>query len=287
MDSSSTSTGAIGTDSVIKSYPERNVILGHGSFGIVFATRLRDSRVAVKICHCGQRGHTEEEKAKLETEVTPLTMSARNGGKHVTSANKAFVHEDFKTDLAYLLNSTSDGTPSGPPPNRAFWRDLQQMLSTIKEGWKNCLVIEMPMEDLSLRGQLKYWGQSLDGDIKAGVCDTNAGAHWFFDLVRGMKELHGADIIHRDLKPENCLLFQEGFGLQVLRISGLGASTFVRSEGQTHTKHMCTLWYRAPELLMSYKYGSRWTFGLLEVSSTSSSLAAQLSSMVLKNRTLT
>ena len=102
-----------------------------------------------------------------------------------------------------------------------------------------------------------------------------------------MKELHGADIIHRDLKPENCLLFQEGFGLQVLRISGLGASTFVRSEGQTHTKHMCTLWYVAPELLMSYKYGNRWTFGLLEVSSTSSSLAAQLSSMVLKNRTLT
>ena len=115
-----TSTGDIETDNVIKAYPHSKTILGQGSFGVVFATRLEGSRVAVKICHCGKRGHTEEEKAKPETEVTPLTMSARNGWKRVTSANKAFVHENCATDLAQLLNSTIDGTPSGPPSYRRF-----------------------------------------------------------------------------------------------------------------------------------------------------------------------
>ena len=146
MDSSSTSTGVIGTDSVIISYPERKVILGQGSFGVVFATRLGRARLAVKIVHCGK--HWRRHHEKLETEVMPLTMSARNGWKHVTSANKAFVHENCATDLAQLLNSTIDGTPSGPPSYRRFWTDLEHELSSKKHPWRHCLVIEMPMADL-------------------------------------------------------------------------------------------------------------------------------------------
>ena len=113
MDSSSTSTGVIGTDSVIISYPERKVILGQGSFGVVFATRLGRARLAVKIVHCGK--HWRRHHEKLETEVMPLTMSARNCWKHVTSANRAFVHENRASDLAQLLkNGNIDGSPFAP-----------------------------------------------------------------------------------------------------------------------------------------------------------------------------
>ena len=108
MDSSSTSTGVIGTDSVIISYPERKVILGQGSFGVVFATRLGRARLAVKIVHCGK--HWRRHHEKLETEVMPLTMRARNCWKHVTSANRAFAHENRASDLAQLSKmATSTG----------------------------------------------------------------------------------------------------------------------------------------------------------------------------------
>ena len=78
MDSSSTSTGVIGTDSVIISYPERKVILGQGSFGVVFATRLGRARLAVKIVHCGK--HWRRHHEKLEPKEYRSSSSSSSSG---------------------------------------------------------------------------------------------------------------------------------------------------------------------------------------------------------------
>ena len=73
--------------------------------------------------------------------------------------------------------------------------------------------------------------------------------------------------MHRDLKPENCLLFQERRNYKVLRISDLGSSTsFAMSLVQGHTRGMCTLLYRGPELLMGLDYDQRmdiWSAGCI------------------------
>ena len=103
--SSPAPTECIGTDSIINAYPNVKTILGGGSFGVVFATRLGNSRLAVKVVHCGKQWRAQVER--LQTEVMPLTMSARKAWKHVSWANRAFVHENLASDLSQLIKKVA------------------------------------------------------------------------------------------------------------------------------------------------------------------------------------
>ncbi|CAO4365950.1 unnamed protein product [Caenorhabditis nigoni] len=86
--------------------------------------------------------------------------------------------------------------------------------------------------------------------------------YFFYQLIRGLKYLHSAGIIHRDLKPSNLLLN----GDCLLRIADFGMarsgpstrvapteSTSIRtsSVGSHLSQYVSTLWYRAPEILLS------------------------------------
>ncbi|CAL2033482.1 unnamed protein product [Caenorhabditis brenneri] len=80
--------------------------------------------------------------------------------------------------------------------------------------------------------------------------------YFFYQIVRGLKYLHSAGIIHRDLKPSNLLLNRDC----QLKIADFGMS---RSGPSTKTapnspsgsgnlsQYVSTLWYRAPEILLS------------------------------------
>ena len=59
--------------------------------------------------------------------------------------------------------------------------------------------------------------------------------------------MHSKGVIHRDLKPANLVVFASG-GVKFIDF-GLSKEG---SPGQKHPtrREICTLWYRAPELLM-------------------------------------
>ena len=117
----------IGAGSIVKEYPDGNSIVGEGSFGVVFATRQGQSRLAVKVIHCGK--HWKTEIGKLETEVVPLDMSAGKKWKHVTSANRAFVNENLASEVHQLVRSSSIDGSLLASPNKTFWASLQAHLS--------------------------------------------------------------------------------------------------------------------------------------------------------------
>ena len=110
-------------DSCFTSYPNDKSILGKGSFGIVFATRRDDVRVAVKVIPASKNWKTTTEIKRMESEVRPMIDSKRLKWKHVIWAYRAFVHEQLITEVRNLSKPASaDGSLSASTSEVLFWR---------------------------------------------------------------------------------------------------------------------------------------------------------------------
>jgi Serine/threonine protein kinase len=80
--------------------------------------------------------------------------------------------------------------------------------------------------------------------------------------LRGLKYMHSACILHRDLKPRNILINSNCD----LKICDFGlARPFINEMKVTSTQmtdYVATRWYRAPEVLLTYKSTQLlWTCG--------------------------
>ncbi|KAF1766000.1 hypothetical protein GCK72_005955 [Caenorhabditis remanei] len=88
--------------------------------------------------------------------------------------------------------------------------------------------------------------------------------YFFYQIIRGLKYLHSAGIIHRDLKPlnlllnGNCLLKIADFGIsrtgptsKPASITPPSSSSSSSSSSGHLSQYVSTLWYRAPEILLS------------------------------------
>ncbi|KAG8907431.1 hypothetical protein FRC01_007677, partial [Tulasnella sp. 417] len=109
--------------------------------------------------------------------------------------------------------------------------------------------------------------------IRSGQALTNAHIQYFlYQILRGCKYIHSANVVHRDLKPGNLLVNADC----ELKICDLGLSrAFERStmpnqgeESVSHlTEYVATRWYRAPEIMLSFKrYGTAidvWSIGCI------------------------
>ncbi|KAM0929643.1 hypothetical protein ACQ4PT_001657 [Festuca glaucescens] len=67
---------------------------------------------------------------------------------------------------------------------------------------------------------------------------------YIYQLLCGVKYLHSANIVHRDLKPQNLLLTENA---TILKICDFGEA---RISGNHMTRHVGTLPYKAPEILL-------------------------------------
>lgn len=64
-------------------------------------------------------------------------------------------------------------------------------------------------------------------------------------VLNGLKYLHSHFIVHRDLKVSNLLLTDKG----CIKIADFGLARLFSNSEVKMTPNVCTLWYRAPELL--------------------------------------
>jgi cyclin-dependent kinase 7 len=81
-------------------------------------------------------------------------------------------------------------------------------------------------------------------------------------ILEGIKHCHDNWVLHRDIKPANYLLDTVTGQLQ---LADFGLSKVFGSPNRAMTPQVCTLWYRAPELLYGCKtYGTgcdMWSIG--------------------------
>lgn len=97
--------------------------------------------------------------------------------------------------------------------------------------------------------------------IRSGQQLTNSHICYFlYQILRGMKYIHSANVIHRDLKPGNLLVNADC----ELKICDFGLARGFKPdpaewdpnsmpEGGAMTEYVATRWYRAPEIMLSFK----------------------------------
>lgn len=104
--------------------------------------------------------------------------------------------------------------------------------------------------------------------IKSNQPLTDDHVQFFlYQILRGLKYIHSAGILHRDLKPRNLLVNTNCD----LKICDFGLARADIPLLQTHsvvlTDYITTRWYRAPEVLLSWKKYSTaidvWSVGCI------------------------
>ena len=79
--------------------------------------------------------------------------------------------------------------------------------------------------------------------------------HQFFlyQILRGLKYIHSANVLHRDLKPGNLLVNSDC----ELKICDFGLARGIQEKVDDSTgfmtEYVATRWYRAPEIMLSYR----------------------------------
>jgi serine/threonine protein kinase len=88
--------------------------------------------------------------------------------------------------------------------------------------------------------------------------------HLLFQLLCGLAMMHSKRVIHRDLKPQNLLLSEDQ---TTIKIADLGLARTVTLNPQPYTADVCTLWYRAPEILLTNGFYGKpsdvWAIGCI------------------------
>lgn len=72
-----------------------------------------------------------------------------------------------------------------------------------------------------------------------------------YQVLRGLKYIHSANVVHRDMKPSN-LLINADCALKICDF-GLSRVLCAQAEQKNLTEYVATRWYRAPEVLLSFK----------------------------------
>lgn len=93
--------------------------------------------------------------------------------------------------------------------------------------------------------------------------------YFVYQTLRALKSIHSADIVHRDLKPAN-LLLNANCDLKVCDF-GLARSVTTSvpagKEVGLMTEYVATRWYRAPEIMLSFKMYTKaidiWAVGCI------------------------
>ncbi|KAJ4459676.1 putative Extracellular signal-regulated kinase 1 [Paratrimastix pyriformis] len=88
--------------------------------------------------------------------------------------------------------------------------------------------------------------------------------YFLYQILRGLKYIHSASILHRDLKPSNLLLNRNCD----LKIADFGLARLAQQEdGGFLTEYVATRWYRAPEIILSWKHYTKavdvWSVGCI------------------------
>uniref|UniRef100_A0A0K0EP83 Stress-activated protein kinase JNK n=2 Tax=Strongyloides stercoralis TaxID=6248 RepID=A0A0K0EP83_STRER len=136
-------------------------------------------------------------------------------------------------------------------------------------GIKHSMIIPMysmftPQQTPESLQDIYFIMEKMDGTIDKcyeKLLDHTRISFLTYQILCALKHLHASGVIHRDLKPHNIGLNNDC----TVKLLDFGLSRYI--ENQMHfTKNIVTLFYRAPEVLLSLKYNEKidvWSVGCI------------------------
>ena len=118
--------------------------------------------------------------------------------------------------------------------------------------------VDPPKPNINKKGNVslvyEYAQHDLASLIKENIdFDLDCIKSIMFQILSGVKYIHDNYILHRDIKPANILMLNKG----QVKLADFGISRFFekrKNQWKAYTNSVETLWYRAPELLLSECY---------------------------------
>lgn len=136
-------------------------------------------------------------------------------------------------------------------------------------------LIDVYIKDNNMYMVMEYFPYDLSALIQAKKSFSDEQIKSFtFQLLEAVKYVHSFGLVHRDIKTSNILIDKNG----ILKLADFGLTTnvktlqneildtqFLHKTNNAMTNRVCTLWYRAPELLLgSCNYDAKvdsWSIG--------------------------
>lgn len=150
-----------------------------------------------------------------------------------------------------------EGVPSTAIREIAFLKELQHPnVVTLKEvlHWNQKLHLVFEFVDQDLRKHLETYPAYLPASLVRSYIQQ---------ILTGLLFCHTHRILHRDLKPQNLLIDHKG----IIKLADFGLARAFGLPIRTYTHEVVTLWYRAPEVLLSGKEYSTpvdmWSVGCI------------------------
>jgi len=133
---------------------------------------------------------------------------------------------------------------------------IDSLLRPLNPGFEDIYIVSHLMET------------DLASIIKSPQPLTDEHCQFFlYQVLRGLKYIHSSCVMHRDLKPRN-LLVNSNCDLKICDF-GLARVDFPGNRGKSvaMTDYVATRWYRAPEIILSWRHYTKaidmWSIGCI------------------------
>ncbi|CAG8484764.1 9859_t:CDS:10 [Paraglomus occultum] len=133
-------------------------------------------------------------------------------------------------------------------------------------------ILDMDIPNIHDYSEIYLFQELMEADLYAIIRSeqqlTDAHFQYFiYQICRGLKYIHSANVLHRDLKPGNLLVNADC----ELKICDFGLARGFSDDPEHNagfmTEYVATRWYRAPEIMLSFKNYTKaidmWSVGCI------------------------
>jgi mitogen-activated protein kinase 1/3 len=238
------------------------MVFKYGFFSRVWKNE-EEPEEEIKESNDGQRVSTfiRKERFDLDSRYEPIKKLGKGAYGMVISA-KDHQNNDEKVAIKKNINVFQNRTSA-----KRILREIKLLSHCNHPNIVRLLDIVNPLtvEDFdSMYLVLEYMQSDLHRVIYSdNILSDGHIAFIIYQILCGLKYLHGAGVYHRDLKPSNILVNRECKA----KICDFGLARVVDDEEELLTQYVVTRWYRAPEVVLNERhYGAEldvWSVGCI------------------------
>jgi len=132
-----------------------------------------------------------------------------------------------------------------------------------------CMTDILPPQSRTNFDDIYLVSELMDTDLHQIIASPQALSddhcqYFLYQILRALKHMHSAHVLHRDLKPSNLLINSDC----LLKICDFGLARIEeRSTLGFMTEYVATRWYRAPEVILTWKQYTKaidvWSVGCI------------------------